>query len=53
MTLLKIKDFNALIEKKPFSNQSVEEVYEKPIEMSKIDAYTTENFLDSLCYQNY
>ena len=40
MSLVEIKDFNALIDKKPFFDQSVkykQKVYEKPIEMSIIN----------------
>ena len=48
MTLVEIKDFNALINNKPFSNQPVknkQETYEKLIEMSRNDNY--------LHHQNY
>ena len=44
MPLVKIKDFNALINNKPFFDQPVEakqEAYEKLIEMSRNDYYTT------------
>ena len=40
MSLVEIKDFNALIDKKPVFDQSVkykQKVYEKPIEMSIIN----------------
>ena len=48
MPLLEIKDFNALIENKPFFDQPVkkkQEAYEKLIEMSKYDDYTTRLFV--------
>ena len=56
MPLVKIKDFNALIDNKPFFDQAVknkQNVYEKLIEMSKNDAYTTGNLLDSLYHQKF
>ena len=56
MPLLKIKDFNALIDKKPFFDQPVknkQEAYEKCIEMSRNDDYTTRNLLDFSYHQNY
>ena len=43
--LVEIKDFNALIENKPFFDHSVknkQEAYEKLIEISKIDAIQKE-----------
>ena len=49
MPLVEIKDFNALIDNKPFFDQSVknkQEAYEKRIELSRNDDYTTENLLD-------
>ena len=55
MPLLEIKDFNALIDNKPFFDQPVknkQEAYEKLIEMSRNDDYTTGNLLDYL-YHNY
>ena len=48
MSLVKIKDFNALIDNKLFFDQTIknkQEVYEKPAEMSRNDDYTTGNFL--------
>ena len=54
--LIEIKDFNALIDNKPFFDQPVknkQEVYEKPIEMSRNDDYTTVNLLDYLYHQKY
>ena len=56
MPLVEIKDFNALIDNKPFFDQPVknkQEAYEKLIEMSRNNDYTTGNLLDSLCHQNY
>ena len=55
-TLVEIKDFNALIDYKPFFDQPLknkQEGYEKLIEMSKNDNYTTENLLDFSSHQNY
>ena len=49
MPLVEIKDFNALVENKPFFDQSVknkQEAYEKPVEMSRNNDYTTGNLLD-------
>ena len=54
ISLAKIKDFNALIENKPFFNQPVknkQEGYEKLIKMSRNDGYTTGNLLDYLYCQ--
>ena len=56
MPLVEIKDFNALIDNKPFFDQSVKhkhEAYEKLIEMSKNDDYTTGTLLDFSYHQNY
>ena len=56
MPLVGIKKFNLLIDNKPSFDQSVknkQEVYEKPIEMSKNDDYTTGNLLDYLYHQSY
>ena len=55
MQLVEIKDFNALIDNKPFFDQLVktkQEAYEKLIEISKND-YTTESLLDYLYHQKY
>ena len=44
MPLVEIKDFNALIDNKPFFDQPVknkQEAYEKLIELSRNDDYTT------------
>ena len=48
--LVEIKNFNALIDNKPFFNQPVknkQEAYEKLVEMSRNDNYTTRNLLDN------
>ena len=54
MPLVEIKDFNVLIDNKPFFDQPVknkQEAYEKLIEMSRNHDYTTRNLLDNLYYQ--
>ena len=54
--LVKIKDFNALIDNKPFFEQPIknkQEAYEKLVEMSRNDDYTTGNLLDYSYHQNY
>ena len=54
MPLLEIKDFNALIDNKPFFDQAgknKQEAYEKRIEMSRNDGYTTGDFLGYLYHQ--
>ena len=56
MSLVEIKDFNALIYNKLFFEQLVknkQEAYQKLIEMSRDDNYTAENLLDYLYHQNY
>ena len=56
MSLVEIKDFNVLIDDKPFYDQPLKnkrEAYEKLIEMSRNDDYTTGNLLDFWCHQNY
>ena len=56
MPLVKSKDFNALIPNKPFSDQPVknkQEAYEKLIEITRNDDYTTGNLLDFSYHQNY
>ena len=56
MPLVKIKDFNALIDNEPFFHQPVknkQEAYEKLIERLKNCDYTTGNLLDFSYYQNY
>ena len=48
-------DFDALIDNKPFFDQPIKskhEGYEKPIEMTRNDDYTTGNLLDYLYHQN-
>ena len=54
MSLVEIKDFNALIDNKPFFDQSVkskQEAYKKLIEMPQRD--TTGNLLDFSYHQNH
>ena len=54
--LVEIKDFNALFEKKSFFDQPVknkQEVYEKPLEMSRKNYHTKGDSLDYLHHQNY
>ena len=56
MPLVEIKYFNALIDNKPFFDQPVkkeQEVYEKFVEMSTNNDYTTENLLDFSNHENY
>ena len=56
MPLVEIKDFNVLIDNKPFFDQPVktkQETYEKLIEMSINDDNATGNLLDYLYHQNY
>ena len=56
MPLADIKDFNALIDSKPFFDQPVknkQKAYEKLIEMSKNNDYTTGHLFDYLYCQNY
>ena len=51
ITLVEIKDFNALIENTPFFDRPVQnkqETCEKLVEMARNDNYTTENLLDYL-----
>ena len=51
MSLIEIKDFNALIDNKPFFDLPVktkQESYENLTEMSRNDDYTTGNLLDFL-----
>ena len=53
--LIEIKDFNALINNKIFFDQPVkkQEVYEKLMEISKNNDYTTGYLADYLHHQNY
>ena len=56
ITLVKIKNFNALIDSKPFFGQPIknkQEAYEKHVEMSRNDDYTAGNLLDYSYHQNY
>ena len=56
MSLVEINDFNALIYNKLFFEQLVknkQEAYQKLIEISRDDNYTTGNLLDYLYHQNY
>ena len=56
MSLVEIKDFNELIDNKPFFDQPVknkQEAYEKHIEMLNNDDYITGKLLDYLYYQKY
>ena len=56
MPLVEIKDFDALIDNKPFFEQPVkkkQEAYEKLVEMSRNNNYTTGNLLDYLYHQKY
>ena len=49
------KNFNALIDNKPFIDQSLKnkQIYEKFIKMTRNDDYTTGNLLDYLYHQKY
>ena len=56
MRLVKIEDFNALINNKTFFDQIVknkQENHKKFIEMSRNDDYTTGNLLDYWYHQNF
>ena len=56
MPLIEIKDFNAIRDNKPFSNQPVkrkQEAYEKLIELSRNYDFTIRNLLDFSYHQNY
>ena len=56
MSLVEIKDFNALINNKPYFDQPVktkQEAYEKLDEMSRNNDCTTGNLLDYLYHQKY
>ena len=56
MRLVEIRDFNALIDNKPFFDRPVknkQEAYEKLIEISKNDDYAIGNLLDFSYHQNY
>ena len=56
MSLVEIKDFNALIYDKPFFDQpgkKKQEVHEKLVEMSRKNDHITGNLLDYLYHQKY
>ena len=56
MPPVEIKNFNALIDKKPFlrsTSKKKVEAYEELVEMYRNDLYTTGNLLDYSCHQNY
>ena len=53
ISLVEINDFNALIGNKPFFDQPVknkQHEYEKLIEMSRNNYYTTGNLVDYFCH---
>ena len=52
MSLVEIKDFNALIDDKPFFDQPVK-TNKKRMKMSRNHDYTTGNLLDYLYHQKY
>ena len=54
--MVEIKDFNVLIDNKPFFDQPVKSkqgAYEKLVKMSRNDDYTTGNLLKFSYHQNY
>ena len=56
MPLVEIKDFDPLIDNKPFFDQPVknkQEVHEKHVEMSRNTDYTTWNLLDYFYHKHY
>ena len=56
MSLVEIKDFNALIDNKPVFDQPVNNkqgAHKKFVEMSRSNDYTTENLIDYAYYQKY
>ena len=56
LPLVKIKDFNVLIDNKPFFDQPIkskQEGLEKLIEVSRNDDFMTGNLLDYLYHQKY
>ena len=56
ITLVEIKDFNALINNKPFFDQPVknkQEAYKKLVKMTRNNDYTTGNLLDYLNHLKY
>ena len=53
MSLVEIKDFNALTDNKPIFAQSIknkQQAYKKLVEMSRNNDYITGNLLDYLCH---
>ena len=53
MSLVEIKDFNALTDNKPIFDQSIknkQQAYKKLVEMSRNNDYITGNLLDYLCH---
>ena len=55
MPVVEIKDFNALIDSKPYFDQPVkrkQETYEKLVEISRCDDYRKGILLDYLYHQN-
>ena len=56
MPLVEIKDFDPLIDNKPFFDQPVknkQEAHEKHVEMSRNTDYTTGNLLDYFYHKHY
>ena len=56
MPLVELKDSNALIDSKPFLDQTrknKQEAHEKLVEISRNNDYTTGNLLDYLYHKNY
>ena len=56
LSVVEIKDLNALIDNTPFFNQPIknkQEAYENLAKISINDDYTTGNLLDYLHYQKY
>ena len=56
MPLVELKDSNALIDSKPFFDQTgknKQEAHEKLVEISRNNDYTTGNLLDYLYHKNY
>ena len=56
MSLVEIKDFNVLIDNKPFSDHPVknkQQAYKKLVVMSRNNDYTTWNLLNYLYHQKY
>ena len=56
LSVVEIKDLNALIDNTPFFNQPIknkQEAYENLVKISINDDYTTGNLLDYFHYQKY